>query len=395
METPKGFRIQIGILGRRNVGKSTLINLLTRQETSIVSDVLGTTTDPVEKAAELHGIGPVLFIDTAGIDDDGVLGAARVQKTYKIIEKIDIAILVVEKGIWTSFEENILTFLHDKKIPTLVIVNKIDLPYFDDINVQTNGDLFVSFNDKSTLPKILEAIQKIVPPKLRENGHVIVRDLLKTQDLVVLVIPIDKEAPEGRLILPQVQTIRDILDGNCHVLMTKDSYLADLLNKLKIEPEMVITDSSCFASVSKIVPPNIKLTSFSILFARLKGDLGLQVQGARAISKLQESSRVLISEACTHHAIEDDIGRVKIPRLMKKYLGFLPQINFLSGNDFPEDLAKYDLVIQCGSCMLNRQAVMSRLQKAIDAKVKITNYGLAISYMLGILDRAIKPFNLE
>ncbi|HNX26734.1 MAG TPA: [FeFe] hydrogenase H-cluster maturation GTPase HydF [Phycisphaerae bacterium] len=397
--TPKGFRLQIGLFGRRNVGKSSLLNAMTRQSVSIVSDVAGTTTDPVEKPMELLPIGPVLFIDTAGIDDVGALGEMRVAKTRKIFDRTDVGIIVCAAGEWGEFERKILAELVSRKTPVIIAANKSDLagPTADILdNAKADGITLVSTSATSGqgILDLREALIKAAPEEFI-NAPTIVGDLLPAGELAVLVVPIDLEAPKGRLILPQVQTIRDILDTDAYCMMVKERELRDALERLNRPPAIVITDSQAFLKVSADTPPAVPMTSFSILFARNKGDLGEFVRGAMAIENLKPGDRVLIAEACSHHPIGDDIGRVKIPRWLRQYVGGDIQFDSVQGHDFPDDpaeLGRYKLVIHCGGCMWNRREMLSRIMHCRRAGVPITNYGITIAYTLGIFERALAPF---
>ena len=398
MKTLKSSRLHIGIFGRTNVGKSSLLNKITGQDTAIVSDIAGTTTDVVEKSMELSPIGAVNFLDTAGLDDETKLGKKRIEKTLKILNRTDIAVLVTDNNGINEFEKSLIEELKKLEIPFIVVMNKTDINEPSEVvkqelksvckniiytSVKTDSDIVFKF--KSELVKLLPQ-DFVNPPK-------IAGDLIDEKSTVVLVIPIDKEAPKGRIILPQVQTLRDLLDCGCSVLSVRDSELEEALKNLKQPPALVITDSQAFRKVSDIVPDNIPLTSFSILFARLKGDLSAFINGASAIDKLNDGDKILILESCTHHAIEDDIGKVKIPNLLRKKTKKNLIFEHISGHDFP-DVADYKLIIHCGACMTNRREILSRILKANQAKVPITNYGIAISYCLGILNRALKIFNL-
>ena len=389
MKTLKSMRLHIGIFGKTNVGKSSLLNKITGQDIAIVSEIAGTTTDVVEKSMELLPIGPVTFLDTAGIDDKSALGAERIEKTMKILNRTDVAVVVCDYSGIDEYEKGLIEKFNELKIPFIVLVNKTDikpleveLPYENVLQTSVKTDENLVNNFKQALIKLL--------PDEFVNSPKIVGDLLDEKSVVILVTPIDKEAPKGRLILPQVQTIRDLLDSDCITLVVKESELSDALNSLKNPPALVVTDSQAFRKVAEIVPENIPLTSFSILFARLKGDLDAFIKGAQAIENLQDGDRVLILESCTHHAIEDDIGRVKIPNLLRKKTGKDLIIDNISGHDFP-DISKYSLVIHCGACMTNRREVLSRILISSRKGIPITNYGIAISYCLGILPRAIKP----
>ena len=394
--TPKGLRLQIGIFGRRNVGKSSFLNVLTNQQVSIVSSTPGTTTDPVEKAMELLPIGPVLFIDTAGIDDLGALGEMRIEKSLKAIERSDVAAVITEAGYWGDFEEELLTRLAREKVPVIVIFNKVDLA---EPTRKVTEKL-----DKKEVPWMtavasegigIDAFKRLLLEILPDDfiaSRPIVGDLIDPGETIVLVVPIDKEAPRGRLILPQVQTIRDILDHNGCSLIVKEGNLSGALKNLKNPPALVVTDSQAFQTVARDTPEDIPLTSFSILFARFKGDLATFAAGVLAIDSLEPGDRVLISEACTHHPIGDDIGRVQIPKMLTRRVGHKIDFNVVAGHDFPDNLEKYNLVIHCGSCMFNRREVLSRIMQCSRAGVPITNYGITLAYCLGRFKRALAPF---
>ncbi len=394
--TPKGFRLHIGLFGRRNVGKSSLLNALTRQTVSIVSDIAGTTTDPVEKPMELLPIGAVLFIDTAGIDDVGALGEMRVQKTKQVFDRTDVGIIVTVAGDWGDFEEAILTELRERKIPVIVVFNKTDVANVDSAQEARLKDLQISCVETSAalgegVLDLREALVKSAPEEFI-NAPAIIGDLIPAGELVVLVIPIDLEAPKGRLILPQVQSIRDILDSDAYCLVVKERELRDALDRLKRPPALVVTDSQAFLKVAADTPDDVLMTSFSILFARFKGDLTEFVRGALAIEKLVPGDKVLICESCSHHPIGEDIGRVKLPRWMRQYVGGKLEFTHVQGHDFPEDLSTYKLAVHCGACMWNRREVLSRIIRCQQAGVPMTNYGLAIAYSLGIFARALRPF---
>jgi len=395
-KTPKSLRLHIGLFGRRNVGKSSLLNALTRQNVSIVSEIAGTTTDPVEKPMELLPIGPVLFIDTAGIDDIGALGELRIQKTRKIFDRADIGVVVTEAGQWGEFEDAILTELQQRRTPVIVVFNKSDLArtdalFCDNLNQQKISMVETVALRGDGILDLREALIKATPDEYL-NAPSIIGDLVRPGDLVVLVVPIDKEAPKGRLILPQVQTIRDLLDSDAYSLVVKERELRDALQRLKNPPAMVVTDSQAFLKVAADTPDDVLMTSFSILFARFKGELTTFVRGAMVIDELRPGDRVLIAEACSHHPIADDIGTVKIPRWLTQYVGGKLDIQHAQGHDFPDDLATYKLVIHCGSCMFNRKLVLSRIMQCQQAGVPITNYGMTIAYSLGIFERALSPF---
>ena len=398
MKTLKSMRLHIGIFGKTNVGKSSLLNRITNQDVSIVSNIAGTTTDVVEKTMELLPIGPVNFLDTAGINDSTALSSERIEKTMKIINRTDVAIVVCDYNGIDDYERNLIEKFNELKIPFMIFINKTDEKYpsdsiIEDLKNYTEHILLSSVKtDDLIVFKIKELLVKLLPEDF-VNSPKIVGDLIPQGSTVILVIPIDKEAPKGRIILPQVQTLRDLLDNNCVSVVVKESELKSAIDNLKIAPSLVVTDSQAFKNVSEIVPENIPLTSFSILFARLKGDLNAFSQGAKSIAKLQDGDRVLILESCTHHAIEDDIGRVKIPNLLRKKTDKNLIIDNIAGHDFP-DISKYKLIIHCGACMTNRREVLSRILLASENNVPITNYGICISYCLGILQRALKIFEV-
>ena len=401
--TPAAERVHIGIFGRRNAGKSSLINALTSQNLAIVSDVKGTTTDPVAKSMELLPLGPVVLIDTPGLDDTGDLGALRVQKAHQTLNKTDIAILVVDasSGV-TAEDQRILSRIRAKQIPCLVAVNKSDLDSAGEIPKLPDSSaievLPVSAKTGQGIEKLKERIAALAPKE--EENRRIVGDLLSPGDLVCLVIPIDKAAPKGRLILPQQQTIRDILDTGALALAVRDTELKAALEgqdgRPRFHPALVITDSQAFASVASIVPPHIPLTSFSILFARYKGSLKALAEGARALDTLKKGDHILVSEGCTHHRQCGDIGTVKLPALIRRHTGLAApedlRFSFTSGTEFPEDLSGYRMVIHCGGCMLNEREMKFRMACARDAGVPMTNYGTAIAHMNGILERSLAPF---
>jgi [FeFe] hydrogenase H-cluster maturation GTPase HydF len=397
--TPKGNRLHVALMGRTNVGKSSLLNLMLGQDIAITSPVAGTTTDIVEKAMELLPLGPVLFLDTAGLDDISELSGARLKKTAKVFERADVIILVTEADTWTDFEETVLREAQNRKTPVLIVINKIDLrkPSPDHLQFLQSKALIltVSCNDETKRQNYLETLKQqlleVAPADFVGNPSLI-GDLLPPGGLAVLVVPIDLQAPKGRLILPQVQTIRDALDNDAMTLVVKERELAAALANLKIPPSIVVTDSQAILKVTADVPPQIPVTTFSILFARQKSDLTVMARGAATIDGLQPGDKILIAEACSHHALEDDIGRVKIPRWLRQYVGGDLQIDTSAGRDYPDDLTKYKLILHCGGCMINRREMLTRLRKAHDAGVPVTNYGVAISFLQGVIKRSLAPF---
>lgn len=389
MKALKSMRLHIGIFGKANVGKSSLLNRISNQSISIVSEIAGTTTDVVEKSMELLPIGPVTFLDTAGLDDKTELAEKRVEKTMKVINRCDVGVIVCDFNGIDKYEKDLVKIFDELKIPYLVLVNKCDVKK-PDIEGFKNI-LYTSVkSDKDIVFRFKEALVRLLPEDF-VNPPKIVGDLVSEKDTVILVVPIDKEAPKGRIILPQVQTIRDLLDSNCLAYVVKETELKDAIENLKQLPALVVTDSQAFKKVSEIVPEDIPLTSFSILFARLKGDLDEFVKGSSAIENLKDGDKVLILESCTHHAIEDDIGRVKIPNLLRQKTGKNLVIENYAGHDFP-DISSYKLIIHCGACMTNRREVLSRILIANEKNIPITNYGVVISYCLGILPRAVRIF---
>jgi [FeFe] hydrogenase H-cluster maturation GTPase HydF len=393
---PRGVRLHIGIFGRRNVGNSSLLNALTRQQVSIVSPEPGTTTDPVEKPMELLPVGPVLFIDTAGIDDVGALGAQRVDRTMKALDRTEMAILVLAEEGLGSLELGLLDAFDARKIPVLPVINKSDLKKPDDSTLDRlihRGlkPIVVSTVRGEGLAEVREALVDLTPDSFL-NAPTILADLVPPGECAVLVVPVDKEAPKGRLILPQSQAIRDLLDNDSYAIVVKERELREALDRLKRKPALVVTDSQAFLKVAADTPPDVPLTSFSILFARQKGDLLQFARGALAIDNLEPGDRIAVAEACSHHPIGEDIGRVKIPRWLGQYIGGSLDIQQVQGRDFIPDPKDYKLVIHCGSCMLNRREVLSRIFACNKAGVPITNYGMAIAYSLGIFERALQPF---
>ncbi len=393
-DTPSGERLRISFFGKRNAGKSSLVNAVTNQQLAVVSDTLGTTTDPVQKAMELLPLGPVLITDTPGFDDSGKLGELRVKRTKQILNKTDIAILVTDATRQQDVTElELLRIFEEKSIPFIIAKNKSDLLGEVPVNEDGAGNvIYVSATEKTGIEELKERIGHLIPSD--GNGLKLVGDIIEPGQLVVLVIPIDKAAPKGRLILPQQQAIRDILDVGAFAITTRDTELADLLEKLRASgqnPDLVITDSQVFEKVNKIVPKGIELTSFSILMARYKGFLDTAVKGARAIDELSDGDKILISEGCTHHRQCGDIGTVKLPKWLSERTGKNLVIETTSGADFPDSLEKYKLVIHCGGCMLSAREMVYRMKCAEDMNVPFTNYGIAIAYMKGILDRTIAP----
>ena len=390
--TPSSERIHIGIFGKRNAGKSSVINAITGQDLAIVSDIKGTTTDPVLKSMELLPLGPVVLIDTPGLDDEGKLGTLRIKKAYQMLNKTDIAVLVVDGSIgMTEEDDRILTRIKEKNIPYVIVFNKMDL--ITDASVNTRQEIHslqVSAKNGYHIQALKELIASQLPKELTKKK--IVGDLIAPLDFVVLVVPIDSAAPKGRLILPQQQTIRDILDAGAVSIVVKDTELKDTLDKLAVKPKLVITDSQAFGKVSKEVPRDIPLTSFSILFARYKGNLDTLITGARTLDTLEDGDTVLISEGCTHHRQCDDIGSVKLPQWILAHTKKELHFSFTSGTEFPDDLSDYQLIVHCGGCMLNEREVKYRMKCALDQNVPITNYGIAIAHMKGILTRSLEPF---
>lgn len=382
-------RVHIGFFGLRNAGKSSLVNAVTGQKLSLVSDFKGTTTDPVQKAMEILPLGPVVIIDTPGIDDEGELGEMRVARAKQVLSKIHIAVLVTEaERDLLPAERELIKAFEEKKIPYIIAKNKSDL-----LNEVPNADqnsIFVSATKGSNIYELKEKIAAIL--KGNENNKKILADIVSYGDKVILVIPIDESAPKGRLILPQQQTLRELLEIGATTIVVKTEELADALESLKTPPKLVVTDSQAFGEVSKIVPKDIMLTSFSILFARYKGDLERVVKGAYALDGLKDGDTVLISEGCTHHRQCKDIGTVKLPNWVLKHSGKELRFEYTSGGEFPENLLKYALVIHCGGCMLNDREMQSRVQKAVNQNVPITNYGTAIAHMHGMLKHSLEPF---
>lgn len=390
--TPSSDRVHIGFFGKINSGKSSVINAVTGQSLSIVSEVKGTTTDPVYKAMELLPLGPVMMIDTAGLNDEGALGNLRIQKTNQVLNKTDIAILVVDAAIGKSSEdEDMIERFQKKEIPYIVVYNKLDLVNSDEAKSDASeNEIWISSKTGKNIYELKELIAKQVPSG--ESKYPIIADLIKPNDFVVLVIPIDKAAPKGRLILPQQQTIRAILESAAISVVARETELKETLARLGRKPKLVVTDSQAFARVSEETPSDVLLTSFSILFARYKGNLEAAVEGVKALDSIEDDDLILISEGCTHHRQCDDIGTNKLPRWIKQYTGKDPRFEFTSGTEFPDDLSKYKMIIHCGGCMLNEKEMKYRIQCAVDQNIPITNYGILIAQINGILKRSLKPF---
>jgi len=386
---PKSLRLHIGLFGRRNVGKSSLLNAITRQQVSIVSAQAGTTTDPVEKPMELLPLGPVLFVDTAGVDDEGALGELRMERTRRVLDRVDLGVIVTD-GPWGVFESGLLAQLRQRKVPALVVRNKADL---GPAGPEQPGvpQVAVSALAGTGILDLREALLALAPADFFDNRR-LVADLVPPGELAVLVVPIDKEAPKGRLILPQVMAIRDLLDGEAMTLVVQERELASALDRQKRPPALVVTDSQAFLKVAADVPRSVPMTSFSILMSRFQGDLAEQVRGALGIERLKGGDRVLMAETCTHHPVGEDIGRVKIPRWLTQYVGAKLEFTSVQGRDFPADLSPYRLVVHCGNCTGNRREMLSRIHRCREAGVPITNYGLTIAYSLGIFERALGPF---
>lgn len=399
-ETPSADRVHIGFFGRRNAGKSSIVNKVTGQDLAVVSDVKGTTTDPVSKAMELLPMGPVVIIDTPGIDDEGYLGELRVLKAKQVLNRVDVAVLIVDATVGKiSVDEELIRIFKEKEIPYLVVYNKADLLKTKDgnqfssenkLNQNAEQSIYASAVTGQNIYELKERIASLAVTdelKLRLVG-----DLLEPSDFAILVVPIDKAAPKGRLILPQQQTIRDVLEAGAAAIVIKEDELSNTLETLGKKPKLVITDSQVFAKVSKETPEDIWLTSFSILFARFKGNLKAAAAGAAAIDRLKDGDKILISEGCTHHRQCDDIGTVKLPRWIRNYTGKDLEFEYSSGREFPEDVTKYSLIVHCGGCMLNEREMRYRQKCALDQEIPITNYGIAIAYMQGILKRCVEMF---
>lgn len=389
--TPSAERLHIGIFGKRNAGKSSLINAITGQSLAIVSDMKGTTTDPVSKAMELLPLGPVVIIDTPGLDDEGTLGEMRVQKAYQVLNKTDIALVVIDGNLGESKEDRaLLARIQEKKIPYLVVVNKTDCVESEKVIKGKEDWLFVSAMTGEGIQELKEKLGTLIPEQKEKRP--LVADLLQPLDFVVLVVPIDSSAPKGRLILPQQQTIRDILEAKAVSIVVKDTEFKETMEKLPVKPKLVITDSQVFKEISDLTPKDVALTSFSVLFARYKGNLWEAVRGARAVETLEDGDTILIAEGCTHHRQCEDIGTVKIPRWLNAYTKKQIQFEFCSGTEFPADLSKYKMIVHCGGCTLNEREMKYRIRCSVDQEIPITNYGIFIAYMKGILERSIEPF---
>ena len=397
-QTPASERVHIGFFGRRNAGKSSVMNAVTGQDLAVVSDVRGTTTDPVYKSMELLPLGPVVMMDTPGIDDEGELGALRVRKSYQVLNKTDAAVLVIDGSVGVTPEDKaLLKRIREKKIPYVIAVNKKELAapdalekIVDELSSEDGQIIAVSAATGEGIDELKEQIAAAADTE--EPERYIVRDLLKPSDMAVLVVPIDKAAPKGRLILPQQQTIRDILEADAVSVVVKETELKNVLGQFQNKPKMVITDSQAFEKVAADTPEDILLTSFSILFARYKGDLAAVVKGVTALDTLEDGDAILISEGCTHHRQCDDIGTVKLPRWIREYTGKEIRIETTSGTEFPDDLTKYKMIVHCGGCMLNEREMKYRLKCAEDQGVPMTNYGITIAYMKGILKRSVEVF---
>ena len=396
LSTTKGLRLHIGFFGKRNAGKSSLMNKITGQEISVVSNVKGTTTDVVEKSMELLPVGPVTFLDTAGIDDIGEIGSLRVEKTKKALLRCDVVVFAVDFETLSDIEKNFLLDVKKNDLPVITVVNKTDLCEINSSDFQfllNNSNVVLktsAIKKDNFVQEFISALIKVLPDEF-VNSNVILSDIVKENETVVFVIPIDKEAPKGRLILPQVNAIREMLDNNSVSIVTTPDNLKEAISNLKTPPKIVVCDSQAFKEVAEIVPVDIMLTSFSILFARLKGDIAALYEGANKIDELNDGDKILILESCTHHPVEDDIGRVKIPNLIKKFTGKNLIFEHYSGHDFPTSIKEYSLIVHCGACMTTRREVLNRINIAKENKVSITNYGIIIAKCTGILKRAIKP----
>lgn len=387
--TPSSERLHIGFFGMRNAGKSSVVNAVTNQQLSVVSDVLGTTTDPVKKAMELLPLGPVVIIDTPGLDDEGTLGQMRVQKAKEVLSYTDIAVIIIDAVKGKSHQDTeLINLIKERKLPYIIVYNKVDLLTQTD-NTKEN-EIYVSAQSGENINKLKDMLAAL--SQKSKNEKPLVSDLLTEGDLVVLVIPIDKAAPKGRLILPQQMVMRDILDHHCMCICCQDTELTSTLKMLSQKPKLIITDSQAFEKVAKDTPSDIPMTSFSIIMARYKGDLNSLVQGAKALKNIKNGDKILIAEGCTHHRQCNDIGTVKMPAWIEKFTNAKPQYSFTSGGTFPDDLSDYSLIVHCGGCMLNEKEMKSRMSKADSQNIPIVNYGVAIAHMHGILKRSLLPF---
>ncbi len=399
LNTPKSLRLHIGVFGRTNVGKSTLVNYISDQDTSIVSSVAGTTTDSVYKSMELSPLGPITLIDTAGIDDISDLSKERIERTAKVFDSTDVAIIVLEQNIWTKYEDEIVKQLNDKKTPFLFVINNYKKEsLYEDFIKKLSSYKFIEtelLQDKNHREQFLASLKQnllSVIPEDSLNLQPLTQNIIKSFQTVVMVVPLDLGAPKGRLILPQVQMIRACLDINAVVIITKETELKQTLEKLKDKPDIVICDSQVVKKVLDIIPEDVAFTTFSIIFSSNKSDFKTMLEGIKAIKNLKPADKVLIAEACSHHASKDDIGRVKIPKLLSKYLGFELRFDVSSGIDYPKNLEDYSLIIHCGGCMINKKQMISRLNYAVNKNIPITNYGMVISFVNNTLDRVIQPF---
>lgn len=400
LKTPKSLRLHIALFGRTNVGKSSFLNYVCGQDVAITSPVPGTTTDVVEKPMELLPIGPVVFLDTAGLDDASELGALRIKKTRKVFDRSDVVVLLTEAGAWGAYEEDVAKEAGLRDIPVVVVINKIDVrqpevSFLETVKQRFSRTLLCSCADKAGRDHFVHAFKARlieVTPEEFLNPADLVGDLIGSGGTGVFIVPIDLEAPRGRLILPQVQAIRDALDHDACVAVVKENGIKQVLDNLKNPPDLVVCDSQAVLEMTQAVPESVPCTTFSILFSRFKGDLAEAVKSVRVIDRFKDGDKILIAEACTHHAIEGDIGRVKIPRWMKKYTGIDLAVEVCSGKDFPEDLNSYKLVIHCGACMLTRREMLRRVEIAREAGVPLTNYGVCIAFLQGVLERVLSPF---
>ncbi|TAL68667.1 MAG: [FeFe] hydrogenase H-cluster maturation GTPase HydF [Bacteroidetes bacterium] len=398
--TPKSLRLQIALFGRTNTGKSSFLNMIANQDVALTSPVPGTTTDVVEKSMELLPIGPVTFLDTAGIDDKSILSNIRIEKTMKIVDRAEIIVLICEPNIWTDYEENISDIANRLEIPIIIAINKIDIEkpteeFRTKLKSKTGHILYCSCIDKPNSNKYVNEFKKYLPeilPTEYTNPLPLIGDLVPQGSVSILIVPIDREAPKGRIILPQVQAIRDLLDSNSMSLVVKDTEYSLALKSLVQKPALVVCDSQVVNEMVAETPADVKCTTFSILFSRFKGDLLEEVRGAAEIKKLKAGDKILIAEACSHHPNEDDIGRVKIPRWLRQYIGYNIHIDYSAGRDYPANLNDYKLIIHCGGCMLTRNEKLVRIHKAKEAGVPITNYGITISVTQGVLERVLSPF---